>query len=239
MTQAYKKHNFPPIYHVFVIFSPDFAVLARLCSNYHSHFHLYLFLFFFGNHIIMLFQCTSFNKCNSLRSHSFSLHIYPPFSISNPFFSIICPSIPPLEKVTFAVKRSSPPLYHAVKKCHDIMSLVDTALILPLMFLPYLSFSFFCDSLSQSESVSLSHPISPLSSSEGRVSIWLSVSCSLSCCPVTSIALQCQYIAPLSHTSTLMDAHMHPDGRFQPTLQIDGFAENAKNFANTITINFR
>lgn len=54
--------------------------------------------------------------CNSLKSHSFTLHTYPLFSISNPFFSIICLSIPPLEKVTFAVKRSSPPLYHTVKK---------------------------------------------------------------------------------------------------------------------------
>ena len=51
------------------------------------------------------------------------------------------------------------------------MSLVDTALIFALMSLPYLSLSFSFDSLSHSESVSLSHPISPLSSSEGRVSI--------------------------------------------------------------------
>lgn len=118
------------------------------------------------------------------------------------------------------------------------MSLVDTALIFPLMSLPYLLFPFSSDSLSQSESVSLSHPISSLSSSESRVSIWLSVTCSLSCCPVASIALQCQYIAPLSHTNTLMDAHIHPDGPFQLTYQIDCFAETAKNLANTITVDF-
>lgn len=182
--------------------------------------HIFIFIFFYS-FVITSLCCFSAPPLTSATPWNLTpLHAHlSPFSISNPFFSIICPSIPLLEKVTFAVKRSSPPLYHAVKKCHDIMSLVDTALIFPLMSLPYLSFSFSSDSLSQSESVSLSHPVSPLSSSEGRVSIWLSVSCSLSCCPVASIALQCQYIAPLSHTNTLMDAHIHPDGPFQLTYQ--------------------
>lgn len=42
------------------------------------------------------------------------------------------------------------------------MSLVDTALIFPLVSLPFLSFSFSSDSLSQSKNVSLSHSTLPL-----------------------------------------------------------------------------
>lgn len=87
-----------------------------LCSNHHSRFHLHLFYFFCHMTSACCFSAPSFTSATFWKALSFSLHIYPPFSISRPFFSIICPSVPPLEKVTFAVKRSSPPLYHAVKK---------------------------------------------------------------------------------------------------------------------------
>lgn len=69
---------------------------------------------------IVFFFLILISRHSAVSAHPFYslcfFHFYPPFSISNPFSSFICPSIPPLEKVTFAVKCSSPPLYHMVKK---------------------------------------------------------------------------------------------------------------------------
>lgn len=80
------------------------------------------------------------------------------------------PSLPPLDKVTPAVKGSNPPLYHRVKKKerkkrHDILSLVDTALIFPYvslssshflsLSLSFLALTFSSMSLAHSQSMSL------------------------------------------------------------------------------------
>lgn len=144
-------------------FTPHLSCICHLFSRFScylldSGLIILISIVFFSLFLISRHSAVSVHPFYSL---FFFFHFYPPFSISNPLSSFICPSIPPLEKVTFAVKCSSPPLYHTVKKCRDIMSLVDIALIFPLMSLASLSFSFSSDSLSARVCVSLPSRLTP------------------------------------------------------------------------------
>lgn len=93
VTRAFKEKSLPPhlscICHLFSRFSCYLLYFALIVI--HIFIFLIFFLLFFCNHIIMLFQRTPFNKCNSLKSPSFSLHIYPPFPVS--FLSSVHPSL--------------------------------------------------------------------------------------------------------------------------------------------------
>lgn len=99
-------------------FTPHLSCICHLFSRFScylldSGLIILISIVFFSLFLISRHSAVSVHPFYSL---FFFFHFYPPFSISNPLSSFICPSVPPLEKVTFAVKCSSPPLYHTVKK---------------------------------------------------------------------------------------------------------------------------
>lgn len=213
-----------------------FLLSALFCSNCHSHFHLpHLFLLFFVITSLCFFSAPPLTSATPWNLPPFLCTSIPLF----PFLFYHLSIHPSIREGDFCSKTLRPSIIPRGKK--NAMTLCPW----------WTQHWFFLSCLSPSSlspspltpSLSLRMCLSPIPpypffSSEGRVSIWLSVSCCLSCCPVASIALLCQYIAPLSHANTLMDEHIHPDGPFQATYQTDCFAEPAKNLANMITVNF-